>query len=368
MKILMLNYEFPPLGGGAANANRHILEEFTKEDVEIDLITSSPHDYSEEQFSDDITIYKVDVDKDEIHHWKQIEIIRYIWKGFKKSRELKDENDYDAIHAWFGFPCGLMAKILGLPYIVSLRGSDVPGYNERFSLQYIFLTPIIKSVWRSAERVIPNSQGLMELAQETLNIGMQVVPNGVDTETFQPRYDSNGDLLQLLCVARLTPRKRIKDIIKALEGVKKTKLVIIGEGPQENKLKKLAYKLDIEDKVEFLGYIPHQNLPERYQQADIFVMPSLNEGMSNTILEAISSGLPVITTQTGGTEELIGENGIVVPKKSPSSVKSAIQEYRNNPVKLREQAENSREIAEEMSWKNVADKYLEIYGEVADDG
>jgi len=168
MKILMLNYEFPPLGGGAANANRYILEELIDRDIEIDLVTSSSEKYSEDNFSDNITIYRVNVGKESIHHWKQIEILRYMWKGLRKSIELKKKKDYDLVHAWAGFPCGLMAKMLGIPYIVGLRGSDVPGYNERFSIQYIFLRPVVKSVWRSAKEVVPNSGGLRQLAWERL--------------------------------------------------------------------------------------------------------------------------------------------------------------------------------------------------------
>jgi glycosyltransferase involved in cell wall biosynthesis len=372
MKILMLNYEYPPLGGGAANANKHIIEQMAdRNDLEVDLVTSSEDGYEVEQFSDNINIYKLDVKKDEIHHWTQIEVLRYMFKGLLKSRKLEKKNDYDMIHAWFGFPCGFMARILRKPYLVALRGSDVPGYNERFGIQYIFLKPIIKNVWKKAGKIVPNSNGLKQLAKETLDIDMQVIPNGIDTDKFQPannEEEGNGDesekKLKLLCVSRLTPRKRINDIMEAIQDLD-VELTVIGQGDQEEELKEKMAELGIEEKMEFMGYVPHEQLPEKYREADIFVMPSLNEGMSNTILEAISSGLPIITTQVGGTDELIDENGHIVDKKSPKQIKEAIKDYMKNPEKLERHRKKSRNIAETMSWERVTEEYIEAYREIS---
>lgn len=362
MRVLMLNYEFPPLGGGAANANKHILKEMSEiEDLKVDLVTSSEEGYSEESFSENINIYRLDVKKKDIHFWRQIEILRYLFKGFWKSRGLVAEKDYDLVHAWFGFPCGLMAMILGKPYIVSLRGSDVPGYNERFSIQYRFLTPLIKIIWRNAEKVVANSSGLKELARETMEISFDVIPNGVDTEKFRTSDSETGEVLHLLCVARLTSRKRIRDIIESIKDLEKVDLTLVGEGPEEEELNKLVSDLDIEDRVEFRGYVPHEKLPEIYNRSDIFILPSLKEGMSNTILEAMASGLPIITTDTGGTEELIKDNGIIVDKKRPESIKNAIKYYQEDETRIRTQGEKSRQIAVDMSWENVAGEYMDIY-------
>ena len=364
MKVLMLNYEYPPLGGGAANANRYLLDELKHKDVEIDLVTSAKDEYNQEAISENITLHRLDVNKKEFHHWSQIEILRYLSKGFLKSIQLKRRNDYDVVHAWFGFPSGLMARLLGIPYIVALRGSDVPGYNERFSTQYKLLTPVIKEVWKSAEEVIPNSEGLKDLAQKTLKIDMSVIPNGIKLEDFQPEYDRESKVLRLLCVSRLTERKRVSDIIKSIKNVDNVELTVIGSGQKEDELKDLAKSLDLENKVQFTGRLPHEDLPQWYSEADVFVLPSLNEGMSNTVLEAMASGLPVITTDTGGTEELIKGNGVIVPKKDPDSIRSEIIEYRESREKLIEQGKRSRNMAEEMSWEKVADSYYEVYREI----
>lgn len=364
MKVLMLNYEYPPLGGGAANANKYILKELSQRGIEVDLVTSSREDYKVETPFENVRVFRLDVGKDELHHWTQTEIIKYTWKGLRKSWELKKENDYDLIHSWFGIPCGVMARLLREPYIVALRGSDVPGYNSRFQWHYRFLKPVIKSVWSSSEEVIPNSDGLKDLAKKTADMNMRVIPNGVDTKQFSPDY-SGEDNLKLLVVARLVERKRVQDAIKALEGLE-AELVIIGKGPKKEELMELADRLGVRHKVVFKGYVKHSELDKHYSSADVFVLPSLNEGMSNTVLEALASGMPIIVTETGGTEELVDENGFVVDKKSPDQIRERIRSYLGNRELLKQQGRASRKIAENMSWDNVADSYVNVYNEVTE--
>ena len=147
MKVLMLNYEYPPLGGGGSNACKYILKEFAKKDLTVDLVTSSPSGtFETEKIGDTVNIYKLPVNKKSVHYWTQREIMTYSLRAHKFIKELLKENDYDLCHAFFGIPCGAIAYQFRkkMPYIVSLRGSDVPGFNKRFGIQYVFLTPIIK--------------------------------------------------------------------------------------------------------------------------------------------------------------------------------------------------------------------------------
>ena len=373
----MLNYEYPPLGGGASNATYYLLKEFSQiDDITIDLITSSAtNEFEEEKLNDSIHIYKLPLSKKSLHYWTQREIISYSRQAYKYIKKLKKQGRYDLIHAFFGIPCGAIAYRFRkeIPYIVSLRGSDVPGFNERFSFQYIFLKPIIKRVWKSAVAVIANSQGLKELALETdRNAKIGVIYNGVNVEDFSPRNErENGDII-ILSVARLIKRKGIDDLIRAVPAIvkahKNIKLIIIGEGNIENELKALAQKLKVSKYIDFLGYVPPNEISNYYSSSDIFVLPSKNEGMSNTVLEAMASGLPIVTTDTGGTQELIDENGIIIPSEEPDAISKAVLNLINND-KLRENmGMKSRKIAESMSWKNVAQNYFEMHKEIINKG
>lgn len=134
INILFLNYEYPPLGGGAGNATWYLLKEYEKmPDLQVTLVTSSTGSFRMERPSDNVTIYYLDIGKrGSLHYQSSKDLLKYSWKAWLFCRRYLKGNHIDLIHAFFGIPCGLIALLLGKPYIVSLRGSDVPFYNNRF--------------------------------------------------------------------------------------------------------------------------------------------------------------------------------------------------------------------------------------------
>lgn len=368
----MLNYEYPPLGGGGSNACKYILEDFAHRNLDVDLVTSSPSNIFETaMIGNSVTIYKLPINKKDIHYWTQREIIAYSWKARKFIQKLMEENEYDICHAFFSVPCGVIAYLFRdkIPYIVSLRGSDVPGFNDRFGFQYVFLKPIIIKVWRDAKAVVSNSQGLKELALKTLTSQeISVIYNGIDVSEFDPNFDKrDNNEIKIVCVARLIKRKGIKYLIEAIGELKDNyiKLIVVGEGNQEEELKKLAVELKISDSVDFKGYVNHNRIVDIYKNCDIFVLPSLNEGMSNALLESMGTGLPVIVTDTGGTHELIDGNGIIVPMGDSNAIAEAIRRLMNDQDTRMRMGIRSREIAERMVWSAVSEAYLKLYEELA---
>jgi glycosyltransferase involved in cell wall biosynthesis len=346
MRILMLNYEFPPLGGGAGNACYYLLKELS--DVKIDLITAGNGKI--EKFSSNVTIHKLHVKKKNMHYWTFKELLVWSIKAYFYAKRFKN---YDIIHAWFGWPCGVIAYMLRKPYIISLRGSDVPGYNPRLKvLDRLFFRIISRKVWKKAFRVIANSEGLRRLALKTLDCRIDVIYNGVDTEEFRPASFKNKKLT-LISTGRLIERKGYQFLIPALP--KDVKLQLIGDGNLKNRLKKMS-----KGNVEFFGKVEHSKIVEKLQKADVFVLPSLNEGMSNSVLEAMSCGLPVIVTNVGGSE-LVDGNGFVIPKANVSVLRKAIENFLNEPELIEKMGLRSRKIAEQMTWKKIAGEYMRVY-------
>ena len=191
----MLNYEFPPLGGGAANACYYLLKEFaSQKDITIDVITSG-RTQKIEQFSKNITIHYIKINKKNPHYWKMSEILVWTLKAYKLSHAFVRKKKYDVCHCWFGWPSGMIGYTLGIPYIVALRGSDVPGYNPRLSLlDSIIFKPISKVVWGKASHVVANSAGLRDLALKTARMKIDIIYNGVDVHEFKPSVKKNKKL------------------------------------------------------------------------------------------------------------------------------------------------------------------------------
>ena len=135
----------------------------------------------------------------------------------------------------------------------------------------------------------------------------------------------------------------------------KPRVVLINNSIFET-LKKESEGLD----VEFRGYIEHKKLPAILNESDAYISTSLVEGMSNSIMEAMACGLPIISTNVGGAKELINGNGYVIDKIADvESIEKAFDFYRNNKAFLASQGRKSREIAERFSWANVVKQYIE---------
>ena len=383
-KVLFFNYEYPPLGGGAGNATYYILREFSKiPELKIDLVTSSTGAYKEEKIGENITIYYLPIGKKEsnLHFQSQKDLLVYTWKAFWFSRKLIKKNKYSLTHSFFTVPCGALSwffyKWNKIPYIVSLRGSDVPGYSERFSIIYKLITPFIKSIWRNSESVIANSSSFKELALRVdSEKKIKVITNGVALDEFKPkalkeeREESRN--FKVLCGTRITPRKGFRFLIKAVKKLNdknhKIILQIIGEGNEQRKLENLVAELDLKNEVEFIGVVKRNKISEYFSSARIFVSTSLNEGMSNAMLEALASGLPIVATDTGGTAEMVkdGLNGFVIKMKDVQDTADKIEKIILHEEMEKRMAKESRVLAESMSWKNVAKRYWKEYRGVKD--
>ncbi len=367
MKIIILNYEYPPLGGGAANATKYILKNLSKyKNLEIDLVTSSINKFKIEKPYNNITIHYLDIKKNKknIHTQSNKDLLTYSKKAYSYSKKLIKQNNYDFIHAFFGIPCGFIAQKLKLPYIVSLRGSDVPFYSDKYKLlDKLFFKRLSKNIWKNAKFVIANSNGLKQLANNTApNQHIGVIFNGIDTTEFKPKKNSlkhnKNNKLKILCVGRLIERKGFSYVIHAIKPISdKVSLTFIGDGPLKQELKIQSKGLDIN----FLGIVEHDKLASIYPKYDVFILPSFNEGMSNTVLEAMASGLAVIVSDTGGTLELINKNGFIVKIKNSDDITKYLNMYLNNKTLLEKHKLKSRQLAKNLSWNSVASEYYEIY-------
>jgi len=363
MRILMLNYEFPPLGGGAANATYYLLKEFsTYSELSIDLVTTSTSSYAQEQFAENITIHYLDIGKNyNLHYQSKKDLLAYSWKAYRYSRTLLKKHSYDLVHAFFGIPSGYIAMKLGLPYIVSLRGSDVPFYNPRFEkLDKLVFQRLNRKIWRKANAVIANSQGLKDLALQTApNQEIGIIYNGIDTSEFTSKKDyTYTPPLKLIGVGRLIPRKGFDYAIRALQGMDNVTLTLLGDGPEKENLRQLAEELNVT--IHFEGNVAHEQIAKYYRSHDVFILPSFNEGMSNTVLEAMACGLPIITSNTGGTAELIHENGFVVDSGNPNDIRTAVESFLTQPNRLQEMGQKSYRYVQNMQWNEVAREYHNV--------
>ena len=374
MKILMLNYEFPPIGGGAANAHLCLLKQYAgNADLTIDVLTSAPKPgFTKESFAENITIYKVGLHKKQLHYWRKTEVLEWLLKAGFHYRRLLRENDYDFSHAFSGFPTGWLCyrSANKLPYIISLRGSDVPGEHARLKLDYKILAPAFRAIWKKASALVANSEGLKNRALKFMpSAAIDVIPNGVDIERFSPSETTpESQTLRLLTVGRLSVTKRVEILIEAVDILNNQGcqicFKIVGGGQTQQKLKQMVNEKKLDNIIEITGRFDSEDMPKIYRQNDIFISASKLEGMSNAMLEAMASGLPIITTRCEGVEELIAENGLVIENANAEEIAKAIKKLIDDRKLRNQMSIAARKQAEKFTWGRIAEQYLNIYERV----
>ncbi|MFH1772290.1 MAG: glycosyltransferase family 4 protein [Candidatus Omnitrophota bacterium] len=367
MKILIINHEFPPAGGGAATACASMAKYLVREGVEIEVLTSRLKGYPAIETKDGYSIKRCLGFRQSLCQGSILEVLFFTIHGFFYFPRRIKNNKPDKVFAFFSLPSGMLGlfikRKLKIPYYVFLRGFDVPGfYAGKFSFLNKILKPLIKYIWINADKIIANSQSLKELALKTSRKKeINVIPNGVDTEIFFPSgHKKDSDKIRLLFVGRLNKQKGLIYLLDSIQkvvqdGFNNFALEIAGEGPETNLLKRRSETLNIAYKVIFNGWCDRDTLVKKYQEADIFINPSLDEGMPNAVLEAMACGLPIIASDIPAHRELIvkGEEGMLIQIKDYCSLSHAIELMISN-AKLRDKFEKATlKRAHEHNWKNI---------------
>ncbi|MCH8506507.1 MAG: glycosyltransferase family 4 protein, partial [Ectothiorhodospiraceae bacterium] len=266
------------------------------------------------------------------------------------------------LHAHFALPTGLVAEQLsrkfGIPYVLTVHGSDIPGYNpDRFRWHHRMINPLWKRVMVGASEVVSPSKFLASLVRRQINLPIQIIPNGYSREP--PGSESSKRPL-VLVVSRLFPRKGVQHFLEAIRELDcDWEFVIAGDGPYMPELRALA--ATVRPNVRFTGFIDQTALHQLYEQARILVFPSIKENFPMVLLEGMSAGCAVITTDADGCAEVVSDAGLVVPAGSPASLKAALLALINDPARCDDLSQRARVRAEQFRWPHIASLYLEAF-------
>ncbi len=372
----MLNNEYPPLGGGTSTVNKEIIKFLNaNSDIKVDLITGSCDKHnSTEILSENIKIIKLGLNNKNIHHASNFELIKYTIKSFLMAVKMCKTENYDISFAWSTVPAGFVSYLLKvfykIPYMVRVGGPDIPGYEDRYQFIYKLINPLIKKIWKKAEIITTKCQTENDMINAiNSSLPLKIIYNGIDTDKFYPNATNNGNAnIKVICSARLIKRKGQDTLIKAIGHLKETKNIqikcdLVGDGDEKENYKKLVNDLNIRDLINFTSSVSRKDIINNYNLADIFVLPSYNEGMSNAVLEAMACGLPIVVTDVGGTAELLseGENGFVFEKGNYKELALILEKLYNNQQMRIDMGQKSRQKAINFKWENIGNEYIKTF-------
>jgi glycosyltransferase involved in cell wall biosynthesis len=356
MRILIFSVAYFPFVGGAEIAIKEITDRIP--DLEFDLVTVNLDGRQPKQER----IGKVNVYRIGRGQWG-----KYFFPilGFLKGSKLHRQHSYQTVWAMMANYAGLAALFFKLfhpqtRYVLSLQEGDPIDYIKRRAR---LIYPLFKMIFTRANLVQVISHHLGRFAREMGYQGeIAVIPNGVDLEKFsEPQIVSvskpPGEIY-LITTSRLVKKNAVRDIIEALVYLPENiKLLIIGSGELESQLKQQTADNHLENRVQFLGQKSYSELPGYLQISDIFIRPSLSEGMGNSFIEAMTAGVPVIATPVGGIVDFLidGETGLFCQPNEPTSIVVAINKYLTD-IELRQAViSRAKEVVKERYlWDDIA--------------
>jgi len=376
LSVLLLNYEFPPAGGGAGNATFQIARQLVPMGVNAEVLTARIEGEEDGAFVDGVKVWRVPSWRKGVHDCGLVGA--YSWVAFAawKRRKLLRERPYDLEHYFFGLPTGILSQLFfprtRPPYIVSLRGSDVPGYdpfNRKLESLHRVLRPLTRRIWRKSRAVVALSDALRDMAKVTArDQEIDVIGNGIDIDRFHPPSSppAEGGPLRVVCVSRLLERKGIHHLLEAIARPEPLplSLKVIGTGTYEQKLMDRCDELGLRDRVEFVGFVPRDQLPDHYRAAQLFALPSMTESFGLVFAEAMACGLPVLATTIGGIPSIVrsGEDGILVEARDVDALRRELTRFIAEPERRSQMGLNARKrVVDRFTWRSVAERYLRCY-------
>jgi glycosyltransferase involved in cell wall biosynthesis len=374
MRVLLINYEYPPVGAGAATAARAMARSLLAAGHVPTVLTTSFGELRGAREEDGLRVIRVASRRQRRESATISEMVSFMVHSTREVRRVVRSERIDGIIAFFSFPSGPAAwwahRDSGVPYIVSLRGGDVPGAEPGLAIVHWGLAPVRRRVLRAALAVVANSPGLKAMSERADPVPVRMIPNGVDTEFFappgQPRQANPAP--RLLFVGRFQAQKNLPWLLGQLAAFRRTSgpsfvVDLVGDGPQRPMLAARVEALQLADVVRFHGWTDRAGLRAHYLAADLVINPSTYEGMPNVVLEAMACGRPVLASRVPGNDTVVVDRvtGWLFSPDDAAGFADCLRTLLSRPditlplgVAARSRAES------EYSWARATQSYLEL--------
>ena len=378
MRLLILNYEYPPLGGGAGRCSMYQAEGLARMGHEVTVITTWFEGEKEREEQGNFKLIRLKSRRKEAFRSNPLEMTDWAIHTSRYIRKEKLHLQTDLVLAHFSLPGGLVALPFRnrhkIPYIIVSHGQDIPWFSpkELFFYHLIFYLPIKWICSRASKITVLSQQRLNELNRITSSkhhSKNHIIPNGCDIDFFTPPEGAKeGDLFKILFAGRLTSQKDPFTLLRAVKTLYHTgtpfSLEIVGDGPLRKKMESFVARHQLQKSVRFSGWVSREELRGQYRNAHLFITTSIDEGQSLAMMEAIASGLYLFTTPVSGSESLIqeGVNGAYIPFGDAQQIAIQLESfYRTKASKQYRIPEGFlQELRETISW----DHYVKAYDRI----
>ncbi len=378
MKILMVNYEYPPLGGGGGIAMMEIAQELARRH-EVHVLTSGRAGLEaiEHHHSLDLTVHRVHVfGRSDRATASFMSMAAFLPAGIRRGNQLMAEHDFDVVNTWFAIPSGItgaaIARKNNVPHVLTIIGGDIYDPSKWYSPHQFFPAGLaVKRVLRQANSHVAISTDIAQRARDYFGFDrpIEVIPLGIAEPKFKlaDRKSLGMDHAKkyIVAVGRLVRRKDYPTLFKAVRDLDRedVDLILLGDGPERQNLVTLAESLGIGDRVHLKGFVSNELKFQTLSNCDIFTLISLHEGFGVVYLEAMRCGLPVIAANEGGQIDLLqdGETGRLVPIGDQDAIANSLRELLDDDQFASRVGDYNKQRFQDFSVANLARRYEDAF-------
>jgi glycosyltransferase involved in cell wall biosynthesis len=261
----------------------------------------------------------------------------------------------------YAAPAIWIGRLRGTPVVINYRGGEADTF---FARSLAWVRP---SMARASAVIVPS--GFLEAVFGKYGFATQVVPNIINLERFSvaPPGASAARPPTLLVARNLEPIYDNASALRAFAIVRAShptaRLVVAGSGPLRAELEQLAATLGVLDAVQFTGRVDNSAMGALYQAADLMINPSLVDNMPNSVLEALASGVPVVSTNVGGVPYMVddGKTALLVPPAAPEAMAAAIKRILDEPLLAASLREAGLRYVQQYAWSGVRPRLIGVY-------
>ena len=329
MRILVINYEYPPIGGGGGFVTRDILEHMVGLGHNVTIITTHYRGLSKQENVNGVNVIRVPVlFRTKMEVASMASMLSYFPSSVLQAGSNLNSHIYDVINTHFAVPSGptghLLSKMFSLPNVLTIHGGDIFDPSKSLSPHKIpMLSNVVRFVIHNADRVVAQSNDTKKNACRYYGVKRQIdiIPLGIKKPIFEKktRHDLglDADEVVFCSIGRLVKRKNLDDALEVLSRIKKHfsfKFLIIGEGPERAHLEGLIKRLGLEGTVRLMGNVSDEVKFQLLDLSDFYLSTALHEGFGLVFLEAMKCGLPIICYNRGGQNDFLvdGRTGFLV--------------------------------------------------------
>ena len=379
MRILLCNFEYPPLGGGGGVISALLAQEMAKRH-EVTVLTSQGLGLPRESIENGLRIVRVPVFfRRQEAVANLLSMLAFIPMGIRVGRNLLKANKYDVINTHFVLPSGpvgdALSRFAGIPNVLTLHGGDLYEPSKLWSPhRHPLLRLWIRQLLERADLVVGDSGNNLDNMRRfyTAEVDGIRIPLGIQRAHVRAasrrQYGFREDEVLLVSVGRLVRRKAIDQLISMMEslGNGQVRLLIVGTGPEESLLKMKSRKRQLENRVHFMGHVEEGEKFKILQMCNLYVSTSQHEGFGLVFLEAMASGLPIVCYDYGGQTDFLRdcETGYLVSLNDVELFKERCELLIGNPELRNKIGKDNKLRIEDFYIDRCASRYENAFNDV----